>query len=85
MEVSSVNDQVLVTAERAQGEAEAINIERTADNIVQVLPARVITSLPNTNIADAVGRLPSVTQERDEGEGNAPFRLTNVRTTGAGD
>jgi hypothetical protein len=36
----------------------AINIERTADNLVQVLPAKVITSLPNTNIADAVGRLP---------------------------
>src|ERR1700724_4076543 len=48
---------------------EAINIERTADNIVQVLPSRVITSLPNTNVADAVGRLPSVSLERDEGEG----------------
>jgi len=40
-----------------------------ADNILQVLPAEVITSLPNTNIADAVGRLPSVSLERDEGEG----------------
>jgi len=29
----------------------------------------VITSLPNANIADAVGRLPGVTLERDEGEG----------------
>jgi hypothetical protein len=34
-----------------------------------VLPNEVITSLPNTNIADAVGRLPSVSLERDEGEG----------------
>jgi len=34
-----------------------------------VLPAEVITSLPNANIADAVGRLPGVTLERDEGEG----------------
>src|SRR6267143_2931883 len=69
LRVASQVDQVLVTAERLQGEAEAINIERVADNIVQVLPANVITSLPNTNIADAVGRLPSVTLERDEGEG----------------
>jgi len=53
----------------APRETEAINIERTADDIVQVLPLKVITSLPNTNIADAVGRLPSVTLERDEGEG----------------
>src|SRR4029077_14411755 len=64
--VASRNDQLIVTAEQLQGETEAINIERTADNIVQVLPARVINSLPNTNIADAVGRAPSVTLERDE-------------------
>src|ERR1700681_591641 len=88
VEVASVSDQVLVTAERAQGEAEAINIERTADNIVQVLPAKVITSLPNTNIADAVGRLPSVTLERDEGEGKyvqirgTEPRLSNVTING---
>ena len=69
MQVASQNDQVIVSAERLQGETEAINIERTADDIVQVLPLKVIASLPNTNIADAVGRLPSVTLERDEGEG----------------
>src|SRR3984893_12052207 len=69
LKVASVNDQVMVTAERLLGEAEAINIERMADDIVQVLPSRVILSLPNTNVADAVGRLPSVTLERDEGEG----------------
>ena len=69
LKIASVNDQVMVTAEQLGGEAEAINIERMADNIVQVLPSRVITSLPNTNVADAVGRLPSVTLERDEGEG----------------
>jgi TonB-dependent receptor len=69
LQVASQNDQVVVTAERLQGEAEAINIERTSDEIVQVLPERVINSLPNTNIADAVGRVPSVSLERDEGEG----------------
>ena len=69
LQVASQVDEVLVSAERLQGEAEAINIERAAENIVQVLPSRVITSLPNTNIADAVGRLPSVSLERDEGEG----------------
>src|SRR6202048_4846343 len=69
LQVASQADQVIVTGERLQGEAEAINIERSSDEIVQVLPARVINSLPNTNIADAVGRLPSVSLERDEGEG----------------
>ncbi len=69
LEVESQNLKVLVTAERASGEAEAVNRELTADNIVQVLPSEVIRSLPNANMADALGRLPSVTIERDEGEG----------------
>lgn len=88
LKVASQSDQVMVTAERLQGEAEAINIERLSDNIVQVLPARVITSLPNTNIADAVGRVPSVSLERDEGEGKyvqirgTEPRLSNVTVNG---
>ena len=69
LDVAGKSEQVIVTAERVHGEAEAINRERTADNILQVLPAEVITSLPNANVADAIGRLPSVTLERDEGEG----------------
>src|ERR1700693_6519972 len=47
LQVASQNDQVIVTAERLQGEAEAINIERTSDEIVKVLPSRVINSSPN--------------------------------------
>jgi TonB-dependent receptor len=67
--VGSDSESVIVTAERAHGEAEAINEEKVADNILNVLPSEVITSLPNANIADALGRLPGVTLERDEGEG----------------
>lgn len=69
LKVATKNEEVIVYAERAHGEAEAINRQRESDNILQVLPVEVITSLPNTNIADALGRLPSVTLERDEGEG----------------
>jgi outer membrane receptor protein involved in Fe transport len=69
MKVAAQSEEVTVTADRPHGEAEAINRERTSDNILQVLPADVIQSLPNANIADAVGRLPSVSLERDEGEG----------------
>ena len=69
LDVAGQSESILVTAARPRGEAEQINRERTADNIVQVLSAEVITSLPNANVADALGRLPSVTLERDEGEG----------------
>ncbi len=85
---ASPSEVILVTAERAHGEAEAINRQKTSDNILQVLPSEVITSLPNANIADAVGRLPSVTLERDEGEGKyvqirgMEPRLNNVTIDG---
>ena len=69
LKVVAASESVIVTAERAAGEAEEVNRQRTADNVVQVLTADVIRSLPNANMADALGRLPSVTIERDEGEG----------------
>ena len=88
LKVGTQSEEVIVTAERAHGEADAINRERTADNVLQVLPAEVIRSLPNANMADAIGRLPSVTLERDEGEGKyvqirgTEPRLTNVTLDG---
>ena len=88
LKVASESEEIVVRAERGHGEAEAINRQRESDNILQVLPVDVITSLPNTNIADAVGRLPSVTLERDEGEGKyiqirgAESRYNNVTIDG---
>jgi len=86
--VASVSEEVLVTSERPSAEAEEVNIERSADNIIQVLTSDVIRSLPNANMADALGRLPSVTIERDEGEGKyvqvrgTEPRLTNTTIDG---
>src|SRR5215472_13781412 len=86
--VASVSEEVLVTAERPSAEAEEVNIERNADNVLQVLTSDVIRSLPNANMADALGRLPSVTIERDEGEGKyvqvrgTEPRLTNTTIDG---
>ncbi len=80
--------EISVTASRPRGDAQALNQQKNADNIVDVLPADVITSLPNTNVADAVGRLPGVTLERDEGEGKyvqirgTEPRLSNVTING---
>src|SRR5262249_37645695 len=69
LQIAGVSEEVTVSAAGARGGAGRINRERTADNIIQVLSSEVITSLPNANVADALGRLPSVTLERDEGEG----------------
>jgi TonB-dependent receptor len=88
LQIGLVNQDVVVRGERERGEIEALNIERTADTIVEVLPTEVITSLPNTNVADALGRLPGVSLERDEGEGKyvqirgTEPRLSNVTING---
>lgn len=88
LDIGAAGSSVLVTDELPRGEAEAINRTRMADNIVQVLPAEIITSLPNANVADALGRLPSVTLERIEGEGvyvqvrGTEPRLTNIMING---
>ncbi len=86
--ITSAADDILVTAERPHGEAQAINETRNADNILQVMPSEVIRSLPNANVADAIGRFPSVTLYRIEGEGvyiqvrGTEPRLTNVTVDG---
>lgn len=82
LKVTSLDQDVEVYTGRQGGEVEAINRTISADNIINVLPADVITSLPNANVADAIGRLPSVTLERDEGEGKyVKVRGTEPRLT----
>ncbi len=82
LRVASTSEKVEVYAPREGGELEAINRTFNADNIINVLPADVITSLPNANVADAIGRLPDVTLERDEGEGKyVKVRGTEPRLT----
>jgi TonB-dependent receptor len=87
LQVASSNQAISVHAD-LEGEAEQIQIQKTSADIVNVISADVITSLPNANIADATGRLPGVTLERDEGEGKyvqvrgTEPRLTNVTVDG---
>ena len=81
---------ITVTSKRL-GETEAAALQRQADapNIVKVLPGDVIRALPNANAAEAAGRMPGVTTERDEGEGKyvqirgTPPELNNVTINGA--
>ncbi|HWB82943.1 MAG TPA: TonB-dependent receptor [Bryobacteraceae bacterium] len=88
MDVASAAESIVVTADRPHGEAEGIERTRNTDNVVQVLSGEVIRSLPNANVADALGRLPSVTLFRDEGEGayvlvrGTEPRLTNMMING---
>lgn len=66
--VNSANQEVVVSA-NLEGDVASVNEQRTSPNIVDVQTASQIMSLPNANIADAVGRMPGVTLQRNEGEG----------------
>jgi TonB-dependent receptor len=88
LDVLSNSEQVVVSAGSGQNLLQAINEEVTSPDIVNVMPQTQILSLPNANVADAVGRLPGVTVQRDEGEavyvqvrGLDP-RLTNTTIDG---
>jgi len=86
--ILSGSEEVIVTATSGLDQVEAVNEEIASPNIVQVMPQTEIMSLPNANVADATGRLPGVTVQRDEGEavyvqvrGLDP-RLTNTTIDG---
>lgn len=88
LQISSNNEQVVVSAGAGQDMVQAVNEEITSANILQVMPESEILALPNANVADAIGRLPGVTLQRDEGEGvyvqvrGLDPRLTNVTIDG---
>src|ERR1700737_1874157 len=81
---------VVVKAQRL-GESQAAALERraTAPNVVTVLSGDDIRALPTLNAAEAAGRIPGVTTERDEGRGEnlqirgTEPRLSNVTINGA--
>lgn len=63
-------DEIVVTgASFREGLANARDVARKADNLVNVLSADDVGKLPDTNIAEALRRLPSVYLIRDQGEG----------------
>ncbi len=88
LQVASGSEQVIVTSGSGEDMIQAVNEEITSPNIVNVMPETEILALPNANVADAIGRMPGVTVQRDEGEavyvqvrGLDP-RLTNTTIDG---
>lgn len=88
LQVESQKQSVLVTAASASAEVEAVNEERVADNLIQVMPAQTITKLPDRNLGDAISRMASVALTRNEGQDNfvgvrgGEPRLTNTTVDG---
>jgi TonB-dependent receptor len=71
-----------------QGQARALNQQRTADNIKNVVSADQIGRFPDPNAAEALQRVPGVNIERDQGEGRYVLvrglspQFTNINVNG---
>lgn len=71
-----------------QGQQRALNQQKSADNIKNVISADQIGRFPDPNVAEALQRVPGVNIERDQGEGRyvlvrglAP-QFTNISING---
>ncbi|MBN1541747.1 TonB-dependent receptor [candidate division KSB1 bacterium] len=62
-------EQVIVYGELTRGQAKALQKQKTAENIVQVVSEEFFGRFPDRNAAETVRRLPAVSVARDQGEG----------------
>ncbi|NTV45489.1 MAG: TonB-dependent receptor, partial [Chlorobiales bacterium] len=79
--------EIVVTGQM-EGQAKALNQQRTASTILNVVSADQISRFPDPNVAEALQRVPGLNVERDEGEGRyvlvrglAP-QFTNINING---
>ncbi|MGK9475373.1 TonB-dependent receptor [Melioribacter sp. OK-6-Me] len=69
--------EVVVLGERIEGQARALNQQRTNDNITNIISTDQIGRFPDQNIGDALKRVASITVNYDQGEA----RYVNIRGT----
>ena len=62
-------EEVIITAQ-AVGQMQAINQQITANSVKNIVSSAKIQELPESNAAEAVGRLPGISLQREGGEGN---------------
>lgn len=75
--VSGLVENVIVIGQAA-GINKALNKQRSAENIITAVSADAIGQFPDTNVSEALQRLPGLSIERDQGEG----RYVRVRGMG---
>lgn len=70
-------NEVIALGERLDGQAKALNQQRTNNNITNVVSTDQIGRFPDQNIGDAMKRIPAITVNYDQGEA----RFINIRGT----
>jgi len=70
LDLDVIEGEEVVVSVQARGQREAINQQISANSIKNVVSETKIQELPEANAAEAVGRLPGVSLQREGGEGN---------------
>ncbi len=70
LEVLNIEGKQVVVTAQAEGQMQAINQQISSNSIVNVVSSAKIKELPESNAAEAVGRLPGISLVREGGEGS---------------
>ena len=77
LEISAMQTEAIVVGGIREGQVKAINQQRVAPNIKNVVAREQMERFPDNNVANVVKRLPGVYIERSNGEG----RYVHIRGT----
>ncbi|MCE7059795.1 TonB-dependent receptor [Dyadobacter sp. CY343] len=61
-------NEVVVLGDRLKGQAKALNQQRNNDNITNIISSDQVGRFPDSNIGDALKRVPGITMQNDQGE-----------------
>ncbi|MGH1365257.1 MAG: TonB-dependent receptor [Calditrichia bacterium] len=70
-------EEVVVLGERLKGQAKALNVQRSNTNISNIVSSDQVGKFADSNIGDALKRVPAITVNYDQGEA----RFANIRGT----
>jgi TonB-dependent receptor len=60
--------EVVILGDRLKGEAKALNQQRNNENISNIISSDQVGRFPDSNIGDALKRVPGITMQNDQGE-----------------
>lgn len=63
-----LGDEVVILGTNLQGQAKALGQQKNANNIVNVISADQVGKFPDSNVGDALKRVPGITMQYDQGE-----------------
>ena len=63
-----IGDEIIITGNNLQGQARALNEQKNNVNITNIISADQVGKFPDSNMGDALKRIPGITMQGDQGE-----------------